>query len=116
MGYRQASPPDAGFAGRCGESSMSEPSTVEVLGDAPPGSPIKTEWDHFRPERPRLQAEGHEGRWLLVYGEEIVGLFDSFREARSVGTRRYGLGPMLVQQILRRYPTIRTGSYRRCLP
>ena len=101
------------------ESSVNEPSTPsfqDALGDAPPGSPIKVEWDFFRRELPRLLAEGHEGRWVLIKGEEIIGLFDTFREARSVGTRSYGLAPMLVQQILRWYKPIRAGNYWRCLP
>ena len=38
---------------------MSEPSTPghQELGDAPPGSPIKVEWDFFRRELPRLLAD-----------------------------------------------------------
>jgi hypothetical protein len=103
---------------RCGESSVSEPPTVgfEDLGDAQPGSPITVEWDFFRRELPRLLAEGHEGRFVLIKGEELIGVFDTFREARSVGTRRWGLAPMLVQQILRRYRVFRAGNFWRCPP
>ena len=97
-------------------SEASTPEPLQPLLEAPPRSPIKAEWDFFRRERPRLLAEGHEGRWVLIKGEEIIGIFDSFREARSAGTRRYGLAPMLVQQILRSYKPIRMGSYLRCQP
>jgi hypothetical protein len=72
-----------------------------------PGSQIETEWNLFRRELPRLLAEGHEGRWILIKGEEIIGLFDTDAEARGVGVRRFGLASMLLQQVLRCYRPVR---------
>jgi hypothetical protein len=86
------------------------PFLLEPLTDLPPGSPIETEWNLFRRELPRLLAEGHEGRWVLIKGDEIIGLFDSRREAMSVGTIRFGLTPMLAEQILRWYRPVRAGN------
>jgi hypothetical protein len=80
------------------------------MWDLKPDSPIKTEWDFFCRERPRLLAEGHEGRWVLIKGEEIVGLFDTRQEARAVGLERFGVVSMLVQQILRKYKPFRQGG------
>lgn len=38
-----------------------------------PGSPIETEWNFYRRQRERLIAEGHEGRHVLIKGEEVLG-------------------------------------------
>jgi hypothetical protein len=89
---------------------------LQPLWDLPPDSPLKTEWELFRRERPRLLAEGHEGRWVLVKGEAIIGLFDSGDEAYNVGLERFGVVPMLVQQILRWYRVLRQGNSWRCRP
>jgi hypothetical protein len=96
--------------------SASPPLVLEPLGDLPPDSPIRTEWAFFCRELPRLLAEGHEGRWVLIKGEEIIGFFDNRLEARRVGTQRFGLAPMLIEQILRYYRPIRAGNYWRCRP
>jgi hypothetical protein len=98
-------------------SDSSPPADLEPLGELYPlNNPISREWDVFRRERPRLLAEGHEGRWVLIKGEEIIGLFDSRQEAMTVGTLKFGLVPMLVDQILRSYKPVRAGKYWRCLP
>ncbi len=98
---------------------MSESATPGVLGPLPdmiPGSQIETEWNFFRREWPRLLAEGHEGRWVLIKGEEIIGFFDTSDEAITAGYERFGVVPLLAQQILRYYRPIRAGNYWRCLP
>jgi hypothetical protein len=95
---------------------MSESSGQEPLGDLPPDSPIHQEWTLFCRELPRLLGEGQEGRWVLIKGEEIIGIFDTRREALSAGTRRFGLAPLLAEQILRSYRPVRAGNYWRCLP
>jgi hypothetical protein len=97
-----------------GESSASV--VLQPLWDLPPDCPIKSEWDCFRRERPRLLAEGHEGRWVLIKGETLVGLFDTWEEARSVGLQRFGVVPMLVQEILRCYKPLRQGYSCQCRP
>ncbi len=97
-------------------SDLSAADGLGPLGDMQPGSPIAPEWATYKRERPRLLAEGHEGRYVLIKGEEIIGIWDTRREAMSVGTQRFGLVPMLAHQIARWERTIRTGSYRRCLP
>jgi hypothetical protein len=102
-----------------GESKMSEPAmsdVLEPLWELPDSSPIKTEWDLFRRERARLLTEGHEGRWVLIKGDEIIGVFDTWNEARAVGLGRFGVVAMLVQQILRWYKPLRQGGFRLCRP
>jgi hypothetical protein len=97
-------------------SEPSQPFVLDPLPDMVPGSQIETEWNFFRKEWPRLLADGHEGRWVLIKGEEILGLFDSRDEAVTAGYDRLGVVPLLAQQILRSYRTIRAGNYWRCLP
>jgi hypothetical protein len=98
---------------------MKDPTVPRLPGpleELPPESPIYTEWNVFRRELPRLLAEGHEGRWVLIKGEEVIGLFDDWREARHAGAQRFGLVPMLVQQVLSRPRALLTPIVRLCRP
>jgi hypothetical protein len=97
-------------------SELSASVVLQPLWDLPADSPIKTEWDFFRRERPRLLAEGYEGRWVLIKGEALVGIFDTWEEARSVGLQRFGVVSMLVQEILRWYKPLRQGYSCPCRP
>jgi hypothetical protein len=97
---------------------MNDPTTpsdvLPPLPDMIPGSQIETEWNYFRRERLPLLAEGHEGRWVLIKGEAIFGIFDTRDEAVTAGYARFGVVPLLAQQILRVYKTVRAGNYWRC--
>ena len=42
---------------------------------------------------------GHLGEWALVYGDELIGTFDTFEEAGVVAGQRFGRGPYLIRQI-----------------
>ena len=59
------------------------------LAEATPGSRIATEWNFYRRQVGRLLAEGHEGKWVLVKGEEIVGIWDTQKEADQVRAQRF---------------------------
>jgi hypothetical protein len=69
------------------------------LPDKPPNHPTEREWNFFRRELPRLLAEGHEGKWALLKGEEIVGLYATDREAVQAGYAKFLLEQFLVHQI-----------------
>lgn len=60
------------------------------LPPAPRGNVREVEWETFRRELPRLLAEGHEGKWVLIRGEELVARFDDWHTAHEEGHRRYG--------------------------
>src|SRR5438132_12957508 len=60
-----------------------------------PDSPIAAEWDLYRREVGRLLAEGHQGRWLLIAQQEIVGLWDTEEQASRVRSERFGVQPVL---------------------
>ncbi len=69
------------------------------LPDLPPEDPLCREWDFFRRELPRLLAEGHEGKFVLVKGEEIIGLFPTEDDAVRVGYAKFLPESFLVEAI-----------------
>jgi hypothetical protein len=77
------------------------------------GGPIAREWNFYRREVGRLLAEGHEGRWVLIKGEEIIGIWDTEEEGHRVRLERYFMQPVLLKQILEREPILRGGGYDR---
>ena len=83
------------------------------LGDLPAGSPCETEWNFYRKEVGRLLAEGHEGRWVLIVGEEIIGIWETREEALQVRNQRFLTQAVVVHQILEREPILRCGAYYR---
>jgi hypothetical protein len=71
------------------------------------GGPLATEWNFYRREVGRLLAEGHENRWLLIRGEQIVGMWDTEEEADRVRLDRYSWESILLKQVLTREPVYR---------
>ena len=81
------------------------------LPEASGKSPLSREWNCFRREVVRLLAEGHEGKFVSIKDEQVVGLYSSWDEAREAGLRRYLLEPFLVQYILTVEPLRRIRGY-----
>jgi len=77
------------------------------LTDFPDGSPLALEWKTYRRELPRLLAEGHEWEYVLIKGEEILGLFATDGEAYRQGRQRSPLEPFLLQRIREWEPLLR---------
>jgi hypothetical protein len=77
------------------------------LPPAEPGSPLVTEWEAYRREVGRLLSEGHEGRFVLIKGEAIVGLYPTWDAASAEGYRRYLPEGFLVHQVQSREPLLR---------
>jgi hypothetical protein len=77
------------------------------------GSPIASEWEVYRREVGRLLGEGHEGKWVLIKGKEVIGIFDSWDHAREEGVKRFLLQPMLVKQVLTWEPILNVRGYNR---
>jgi hypothetical protein len=69
------------------------------LADMISGSVLEQEWNTFRRERPRLLAQGYEGRWVHVKGDNIIGIWDTMREACHQGYKRYLEDSFLVHQL-----------------
>jgi hypothetical protein len=87
----------------------------ELPEDKKPGG-NSTEWNFYRREVGRLLEEGHENRWVLIKGEEIIDIWDKREDAFNAASRLYLMEPCLVKQILRNEPEVRV-SLRvwRCL-
>jgi hypothetical protein len=91
-----------------------EPRTVHYteLPESASG-PLAAEWNVYRREVGRLLAEGHEGRWVLIKGEEIIGVWDTEGEADRVRLDRFLMQDVLLKQILTREPALRGGGHHR---
>lgn len=46
---------------------------------------------------PGLLAQ--QGKFVLVHGEDVVGIYDSYEDALKFGYQRFQLSPFLVKQI-----------------
>lgn len=57
--------------------------------------------------KPELLTK-HEGKFVVVVGEELIGPFDSFQDARWEGYERFGYGPLYIKQVLAVEPVIQT--------
>ena len=79
------------------------------------GGPLATEWNFYRREVGRLLAGGHEGKWLLIKGEEIIDMWDRREDAFAAADERFFRQPCLVRQILSREPLLRLSTrFYRC--
>lgn len=94
-----------------------EPQTIHFseLPEAAPGSRGAVEWNFYRREVGRLIAEGNEGRWVLIKGEEIVGIWETREEADRVCAERFFMQDALIHRILTREPVLPTPTFlHRC--
>lgn len=95
------------------ESPPSEPGTVHYseLPAGEPDSPLFQEWNTYRQEAGRLLAEGNEGKFVLIKNDLIVGIFETWDQAREAGLERYLRSPFLVHQIQTRERILRVRGY-----
>jgi len=56
---------------------------------------IATYREHFQ------ELLAHEGKYVLIVGEEIIGLYDTREEAIRAGYERFGPIPLLARKISR---------------
>jgi hypothetical protein len=92
-----------------------EPPTIhftELPEDTSDG-PIAGEWNFYRREVGRLLAEGHDGKWVLIKGGEIVGIWQTEEEADRIRLQKFFMQPVLLKQIRVREPLWRGGGYHR---
>jgi hypothetical protein len=92
--------------------SANESEPLEPLAPAQPGSRLETEWNFYRTQRDRLIAEGHENRYVLIKGTEVLGIFETWGEAREAGRDRIGHVDMLVHQVVRKERVLKFGYGR----
>src|ERR1051325_8222043 len=84
------------------------------LADLPPDHPLRREWDVFRRELPRLLAEGREGEFALLKGEEIIGFYPTQQDAVRAGYARFLSETFMVHEIRTEEPILTLPWY--CWP
>lgn len=77
------------------------------------GGELATEWNFYLKRVGQLLAEGHENRWVLIVGEEIIGIYDTDKEGHQVRAERFLRRPVLLHQVLEREPILRGPLYFR---
>lgn len=48
--------------------------------------------------RDKLEAESW-GQWAVVYGDELVGVYELMEDAAQAAVERFGRGPFLLREI-----------------
>ncbi len=61
---------------------------------------LERELEHFESIKAEL-LQRHEGKFALIVGTELLGVFDHQEEAYKVGIEKRGNVPMLIKQILK---------------
>jgi hypothetical protein len=77
------------------------------IPDSPPDRVLAREVATYKREVARLIAEGNEGRFVLIKGDDTIGLWDSFWEAVDAGRKQFGMVPFAVHQVLTWEPVLR---------
>jgi len=80
------------------------------LPEAQPDSPLYHEWNYYRQAVGRLLADGQEGRYVLIKGEETIGIWNTGEEAKKVALERYLMQPCLIHQIRSHEPLLRVST------
>jgi hypothetical protein len=61
--------------------------------------PLAREWNAYCRDIGRLLAEGRQGRFVLIKGDEIVGIFEDWAAARQAGLKQFPREPFFVHAI-----------------
>lgn len=72
---------------------------------------LEKEYETYQNKRQELLKD--EGKFVVIHGDEIAGVWSTWEEALDAGYGKYGLTPFMVQHIeavdtiwhLRQYPT-----------
>jgi hypothetical protein len=59
---------------------------------------LEKEIETYKNKLPELKA--HEGKFVLIQGENVVDTFTSYEDALKEGYKQFGIKPFLVKQIL----------------
>jgi hypothetical protein len=65
---------------------------------------LEVEYATYKARLPELLA--HEGEYVLIKGEEVVGFFKTSRAAVREGYRRFGMVPIFVKKVAAVEPVI----------
>lgn len=59
--------------------------------------PLAKELETYKTLLPSLTKE--EGKFALIHGEELVGVYEGYQDALLIGYERFGVNPFLVKKI-----------------
>ena len=65
--------------------------------------PLETEQDYFARNKEEL-LKHHEGKFALISGESLIGIWDSQERAYREGVVRFGNVSFLIKQVLKVEP------------
>src|SRR5579872_2164036 len=66
------------------------------LPEDPANDITARDWNFYCREVGRLLAEGNEGRWVLIHGEKIIGIWDTVEEVDRVRLDRFFMQPVVM--------------------
>jgi hypothetical protein len=58
---------------------------------------LEKELETYKAKLPELSS--NEGKYVVIHGEQIVGIFEAYADAIKKGYDDFGLKPFLVKQI-----------------
>jgi len=58
---------------------------------------LEKELATYRAKLPELKQ--HEGKFVLIHGEQVIDTFTSYEDALKAGYKQFNLEPFLVKQI-----------------
>jgi hypothetical protein len=65
-------------------------------------------------ERKRQELLRDEGKFVVIHGDEIAGVWDTWESALNAGYGQYGLNPFMVQRIEAVDTVLRPLRYTSC--
>lgn len=60
---------------------------------------LETETEYFNRNRARWIEEGHEGKWVVVCAEEVLGFFPTLEDGYEAGVNKFDAGNFLLKQV-----------------
>ena len=85
-----------------GEGAAVRDSNEETAASSSPETPLGLEWATYQANKRELLR--YEGQWVVIHGEQILGIRTSYEEALRLGYERAGYVDFLAHQILASEP------------
>ncbi|MCE2457320.1 MAG: hypothetical protein J4G14_05840 [Dehalococcoidia bacterium] len=61
-------------------------------------TPLSDQISAYEEMRSCLETD-HFGKWVVVYDEDLAGIYESFEAAAEDAVKRFGRGPYLIRQV-----------------
>ena len=60
-------------------------------------APLKREYETYLAHLPQLAQ--HEGKFVLIHGSDVAGVYDTYKDALTAGYEKFGLKQFLVKRV-----------------